>query len=207
MKSIRSIPRTNWVAIGYLILSASCGSMILMLIWATSSVSWPWSLSRLLIDTDSRLFLWPWAIAIVANLILAALTYRYEHRATAIRLLAIGLGVASMLLLGSLWVLVPPFPSPDTLVGSSLPTLKSQLGSPQWELTLKRRSDIIPAQSVLWEKSRGVATWRLGASWNDLPVDPMAHPDFVDRTLIFKWGPERVHLYTAADYRVVVPGF
>jgi len=93
---------------------------------------------------------------------------------------------ASVLALGLMWVLVPPFPSTKVLIRSSWAALTQEFGIPQ-ELPPEGAGRWHPAKSVVWKRSRGIAVWTLEAAWNKAPVDSGATPDMVSRCLL--WEP------------------
>ena len=96
---------------------------------------------------------------------------------------------ALVLVVGLVWVLVPPFPAPGTLMDRPLSALTKQLGPPR-ELMPQGPSPLRLGKSVAWEKSRGIAFWTLQADWTEEPVDPLRTPDMVSRCLRLKWAPE-----------------
>jgi len=98
-------------------------------------------------------------------------------------------GIAAVIvLLGLVWVLVPPFPSPNTLIDKSLPALTMQFGSSH-EVTLSVPAPVHPWKTVAWEKPRGIATWQFRATWTRAPADPLAPPDMVSRCLHINGAP------------------
>ena len=116
---------------------------------------------------------------------------------------AVLLGAVVVLASAAVWVLVPPFPSAETLMDRPLPALVKQFGAPQeavlpsWLPTRLR-----PARSVEWVVSRGVAVWTLGASWNKPSTDFDVRPDSVSRCLRLRWVPEwtSVVLFLPCDF-------
>ena len=98
------------------------------------------------------------------------------------------------------WILIPPFPTPMALIGSSLASLTAQLGSPR-EVTLDVPAPLRPAQSVEWSKTRVVAIWTVQADWQKAPASDSAHPDMVSRCLRPRGAPEwvRIVLFLPCD--------
>jgi hypothetical protein len=79
----------------------------------------------------------------------------------------------------SVWVLIPPFPSPPALVGKPSSALVSLLGP---------ATGALPDKFVAWEQSRGVAVWTLEASYIAWPVDPDSVTTGIKRCLWIKWA-------------------
>ena len=96
---------------------------------------------------------------------------------------------AFVLVIGLAWVLVPPFPSPETLINSSLTALTGRFGPPH-DLPPETPAPLRSAKSVAWTRSRVVAVWMLQADWNKAPPNPVAHPDMVSRCLRVSWAPD-----------------
>src|SRR5271170_1593192 len=90
-----------------------------------------------------------------------------------------------------IWVLIPPFPPPRTLLNSSLPTLIQRLGTPR-EVVLP--VPLRPAKLLEWAESRGVAFWTFQAVWQNPPADPTAHPDYVTRRLRLRGAPDWLNI-------------
>ena len=101
---------------------------------------------------------------------------------------AVGIVGLLVVLAGLVWVLVPPFPSPETLLDKSLQALTMQLGS-SVEVTLPVPAPLRGGKTIGWEKSRGIAVWELQADWTKPPADPQLPPDMVSRCLRIKWAP------------------
>jgi hypothetical protein len=93
-----------------------------------------------------------------------------------------GLVGALLLVIGVIWVFVPPFPSPRGLVDLSLLDLEREVGLPKESTPF----------SVTWYRSRGIAFWTLQADWYKGQVITSSRPDWVARCLRFKWVPEWV---------------
>ena len=77
------------------------------------------------------------------------------------------------------WLLTPPFPAPDALMGDSYSDLVAALGPP---------TGSIPTKFVAWEKSRGVAIWTLEVGYGTAPIDQRATPRQVSRCLWIDWA-------------------
>ena len=77
------------------------------------------------------------------------------------------------------WLLTPPFPAPDALVGDSYSDLVAALGPP---------TGSIPTKFVVWQKSRGVAIWTLEVGYGTAPSDQRATPGQVSRCLWINWA-------------------
>ena len=90
--------------------------------------------------------------------------------------------VVLVLAAGLIWVLVPPFPSPETLLGKPLGALATQFG-PAREVASQTPAAARWGKAVAWEKSRGVAVWTLEADWRKTPEGDSARPDMVSRCL------------------------
>ena len=97
----------------------------------------------------------------------------------------VGLLVAVM---GLVWVLVPPFPSPGTLLDKSLQALTMQLG-PSHEVAPPMPAPLRAGKTVAWLKSRGIAVWEVQADWTTPSADSLSPPDMVSRCLRLKWAP------------------
>ena len=99
---------------------------------------------------------------------------------------------AAMIVSGGLaWILVPPFPRPETLLSSSLPALTKQFGPPD-QIMRKLTSDKRSVTSVAWVTSRGIAFWTLQVDWSASLVNPTARPEGVSRCLRPRLLPEWV---------------
>jgi hypothetical protein len=96
--------------------------------------------------------------------------------------------VAVIILLGLVWVLVPPFPAPADLIDKSPQALTMQLGSSH-DVALAVPAPLRPWRTVAWEKSRGIAVWELQANWARAPADPLSPPDVISRCLRVSWAP------------------
>jgi hypothetical protein len=104
--------------------------------------------------------------------------------------------VVSALVLLLVWVLVPPFPRPETLLNSSLPALTKQFG-PAHDSTLPPISGS-SVTSVAWDRPRLVATWTLQAAWMTRhAADAAAQPDSVLRCL--RWAPQSLDVRIPCD--------
>jgi hypothetical protein len=79
----------------------------------------------------------------------------------------------------SAWLLTPPFPAPDALIGDSYSELVVAHGPP---------TGSIPTKFVAWQKSRGIAIWTLEVSYGTAPVDQAATPRRVSRCLWVDWA-------------------
>jgi hypothetical protein len=119
----------------------------------------------------------------------------------------IAIVAGALILIGMVWVLVPPFPRADTLLSKSLPELREQLGAPEASGEAALASSFL-AKSVVWTKRRGLADWTVRADW--LRGDATGHPSTVSRCLRLRWLPEAVSVFlllpcdTAMEARVGV---
>ena len=92
------------------------------------------------------------------------------------------------------WVLIPPFPSPMSLMDTSFASLTATLGHP---------SRSIPTEIAVWQKSRGIAVWSLEVGYNAAPIDPTAQPQSISRTLRIAWADISIPYGYTAQARVI----
>ena len=102
----------------------------------------------------------------------------------------VGVG-AAILVAGLVWILVPPFPPPATLLDIPLTALTEQFG-PSRDSVEEVRAPPRSAKSVVWERSRGIAYWTLQADWSKPTIELSGPPDMVSRCLHLRWAPEWV---------------
>jgi hypothetical protein len=102
------------------------------------------------------------------------------------------------------WMLIPPFPAPTALIDNSPSSLTSKFGPPTGSIAISP-VPWHPANSVAWEKSRGVAVWSLQADWQRVSTDPMAYPDSVSRCLRILWVNLSLQCDVVARARVMAP--
>jgi hypothetical protein len=89
-------------------------------------------------------------------------------------------GVVAVMSLAMLsWVFIPPFPAPSELVGMSHSAVVSLVGP---------STGALPDKFAVWEKSRGVATWSLRASYDTWPIAPGALTFDARRCLWIQWA-------------------
>ena len=101
------------------------------------------------------------------------------------------IAVVAVLVAGSVWVLLPPFPPAAELIRKSLSELTAQLGAPS-QVKSDVPAPLRAARSVIWAKGRGVADWVVQADWSQLSFDDSSHPDAVSRCLRLRWVSEGV---------------
>jgi hypothetical protein len=106
--------------------------------------------------------------------------------------------IAAALLLMSMfaWVLVPPYPSPVSLMDKSFATLTASLGHP---------SRLAPTEIAVWQKSRGVAVWSLEVGYNTAPIEPTTLPQNISRSLRIVWPDIAIPYGYSARARLMVP--
>src|SRR5258708_6731440 len=91
--------------------------------------------------------------------------------------------VALLLLTIAAWSLVPPFPSPGTLLASPSSKMEERLGAPTVGAAAR-------APSETWEVSRGITVWSLHAYWKASAGPNRGLPHRVERCVRLRLTPE-----------------
>jgi len=86
--------------------------------------------------------------------------------------------LAALLIAGTTFVLVPPFPRPAAFLASDYSALQRRLGPP---------AVIFGDKFVGWARTRWVATWTLEVRL-DFPLEPGSRAHSVSRCLWIQWA-------------------